>query len=243
MDDKKGQFVDVGDFDEGSVVLNVAPKSAEQYLKQVMVSRARCPSVVSIQTPPRQASTPARDSNSNVEQGDDKAPKRQWQIAKNCDFSLKRARIDTMPREKIALKIKWPNIGEETLWEELMLRKCHPSAVQYLPLFPNHVATPPALPIVLSLSPTYVNTLIPYFVEWAEAESLTRPIREWLYALLLVVEKPLLHDVCAAIRLLAKLCRRTRRDINAFRQDEILEFSLFIVIVGDYFEQKDLADK
>ncbi|EPB79576.1 flavocytochrome c [Ancylostoma ceylanicum] len=90
--------------------------------------------------------------------------------------------------------------------------------------------------------PNMVETLIQYAVEWAECDGFSRALREWLFALLLMVHKPLMPDVCAAMRGLANLCRNLRSSMDMERKDEIRELSWFICIVGEYFGQTDLAD-
>ncbi|PIO59344.1 hypothetical protein TELCIR_19194, partial [Teladorsagia circumcincta] len=87
-----------------------------------------------------------------------------------------------------------------------------------------------------------VNAVLPYAVEWAECGEFTRALREWIFAFLLIVQKPLMPDVCAAIRGLANLCRSSRNSVDIERKDEIRELSWFITIVSEYFGQTDLAD-
>lgn len=52
-----------------------------------------------------------------------------------------------------------------------------------------------------------LSQLIEYLVEWSVDEGLNRPIREWIYALLLVIDLPLVQDVISALRTLAKQCK------------------------------------
>lgn len=63
---------------------------------------------------------------------------------------------------------------------------------------------------------------------------------------MLVLQKPLTHDVCSSIRQLAKHSRILRNTLNEETQSGSTmyeEFSLFIAIVGVYFEQLDIADQ
>ncbi|VDM62270.1 unnamed protein product, partial [Angiostrongylus costaricensis] len=117
-------------------------------------------------------------------------------------------------------------------WEELLLRQCHRKCVQFAPSFPSHRGTPPAVPIVLSLPSKKVNGLIPYVVEWAECDGFNRELREWIFALLLIVEKPLLPDVCAALRGLANLCKTLRNSLDIER---LAEFSVQLIHLLVFF--------
>lgn len=63
---------------------------------------------------------------------------------------------------------------------------------------------------------------------------------------MLVLQKPLTHNVCSAIRQLAKHSRVLRNTLDEKTQSDSTmheEFSLFIAIVGVYFEQLDIADQ
>lgn len=79
-------------------------------------------------------------------------------------------------------------------------------------------------------------------------EGYSKQLFLWLYSVLLVVQKPLLHDVCASLRSFAKQCRLIRAmltdDGSAAERGAPTtnEFSLFVALVSIYFEQKDLAD-
>ncbi|WKY00821.1 hypothetical protein Q1695_015110 [Nippostrongylus brasiliensis] len=238
----RGQFIDIGDFDVDAVDLDSAPQSAEHYLQQVIADRIRGPSCVSVAQDLVSLSTPETDvaaTTATVER-DPRAPSREWCQAKVAEFSTMRSRMESISR-KNALRLQWPHLSDAERWEEVLLRRCHPKCEHFMPHFPHHQGTPPAVPVVLSISSTMVNTLISYAVEWAEDE-FTRALREWLFALLLIIEKPLLPDVCAALRALASTCRRLRSRTDMKSTEEIHELSWFIVVVGEYFGQTDLAD-
>ncbi|KJH53120.1 flavocytochrome c [Dictyocaulus viviparus] len=208
----------------------------------VIVDRFRSPSCVSINKPDVSTTTTVKDfALRNIAERDSRAPPREWCQAKVAEFSLQRLRMEKATRN-VALKLPWPNMTNAEEWEELLLRRCHPKCVHFLPSFPNHRGTPPATPVVFGISFSMVNILIPYAVEWAECDEFSRALREWLFALLLIVQKPLLPDVCAAIRGLANLCRKLRSSLDIERKDEIRELSWFIAIVGEYFGQTDLSD-
>ncbi|CAG9531226.1 unnamed protein product [Cercopithifilaria johnstoni] len=74
----------------------------------------------------------------------------------------------------------------------------------------------------------------------------TRPLFEWIHALMLVLQKSLTHNVCSSIRHLAKHSRVLRNTLNEETQSGSTmheEFSLFIAVVGVYFEQLDITDQ
>lgn len=237
-----GPFINVGEFDIDGVDLNTPPLSAEHYLQQVIADRVRTPSCISMNQPLVSASALKTDTTSTrAAVRDPRAPPREWCRAKVAEFSLQRSKMERASRSQ-ALKLRWPSVSDAEKWEELLLRQCHRKCVQFAPAFPNHRGTPPALPIVLSLPSKKVNGLIPYVIEWAECDGFNRELREWIFALLLIVEKPLLPDVCAALRGLANLCKALRNSLDIERENEIRELSWFVAIVGDYFGQTDLSD-
>lgn len=69
-----------------------------------------------------------------------------------------------------------------------------------------------------------------------------RPRLEWLYALLLVVKKPLLQDVIASLRHFTRECQKRRAKLQEDEAAKIRELSLFVAIISVYFGQKDLGD-
>lgn len=239
----RGQFIEIGAFDIDAVNLETAPQSAEHYLQQVIVDRIRGPSCVSIVQPQalNRGSEAETTTVRSATERNTRAPPRDWCKAKAEEFSKMRSRMESAPWNK-ALRLNWPHMSDAEHWEDLLLRRCHPKCTHLLPMFPHHKGTPPAVPVVLSISSATVSALIPFVVEWAECDEFSRPLREWIFSLLLIVQKPLLPDVCAAIRGLANLCRTLRSSLDPEKKDEIMELSWFIAIVGEYFGQTDLAD-
>ncbi|CAI4227998.1 unnamed protein product [Auanema sp. JU1783] len=236
----RGQFIEIGNFDETSVDCSIAPQSAEQYLQQVMVSRNKCPQVVRVNVDVEKQNDPVPERKKTPD--DSKRQNYEWQKSKADDFSIKRAQYWEMKPTVKKLQMKYPSPDSEEKWRDLILEKCHPALSSKLSQFPNHICTPPALSLICGLNSPQVNALISYIVEWANTESLTRPLREWLFALMIAVELPLLHDVVASLRDLAKMCKALRAEIDSEKLDEISEISYFVAIVGVFFEQKDLID-
>ncbi|CAH2176099.1 Gem-associated protein 2 [Caenorhabditis elegans] len=132
------------------------------------------------------------------------------------------------------MRIDRLNSPEEEEWHEILLEKCLPEFQDIAGNFLNHTGTPPALRML--------SQLIEYLVDWSIEEGLNRPIREWIYSLLAVIDLPLVQDVVSALRRLVKECRSLRSELSIDRKSEANEFSLFITIITIFFGQKDLAD-
>ncbi|CAI5445166.1 unnamed protein product [Caenorhabditis angaria] len=231
---------------------NVA-MSAGEYLKQVRETRKYCEDVVRIdgrnlkikQNGKKWEGTKGLNlKEENVECQTSLVPSKEWQEAKSHDFASKRDQLEEFRKTgKIrAIQLKLPRMSEEEEWHQFLLEKCAPKAESLKSKFENHVGTPPALSVVFGFAPRTVNELITYLVEWSESEGLTRPIREWIFALILVVQLPLLPDVISSLRDLVKICKKVRSTLSADRIDESNEFSMFIAVVSLFFNQKDLTD-
>jgi len=66
---------------------------------------------------------------------------------------------------------------------------------------------------------------------------------EWIYALLLAIKKPILHDVCSSLREMARYFRQLRSQLGEEDMETVYQYSLFIALVSIYFGQRDLADE
>ncbi|VIO92012.1 survival of motor neuron protein-interacting protein 1, putative [Brugia malayi] len=227
---------DVGDFDERDVSLTETPRDPSHYLQQVSVSRARCPEVVTAKTIPQKIASSAisEDLLFSCE------PPSKWSIAMSNKFSMQRSLVDAQKwRWRKTITFKWPSLKDPEEWRVFCLEErinSFPIKVNDIPRFAHHRGNPPTLQLVFSLSEQQV------FLE----EGYTRPLFEWIYALMLVLQKPLTHNVCSAIRQLAKHSRVLRNTLDEKTQSGSTmheEFSLFIAVVGVYFEQLDIADQ
>jgi len=140
---------------------------------------------------------------------------------------------------KQRLRIKWPAPDNANGWKCLCLSNCLTEVSPSL----DHPGTPPSLSLLLSMSERQVNQLFEYLIECFLEEGYCKALCQWLYAVLAVLQKPLLPDLCSAMRDLAKQCRQLRSTLCPDSQKEMIsELSLFIVIASVYFEQKDLSD-
>ncbi|VDK87092.1 unnamed protein product [Onchocerca ochengi] len=229
---------DVGNFDDRDVSLNETPRDPTHYLQQVSVSRARCPEVVTA------TKIPVFEVGSSALPKDlffTTDPPSEQSIAMSKRFSMQRAfvRNQRSKWKEEAITFKWPSLRNPDAWRIFCLeerKNPFPIKPKDIPRFAHHRGNPPTLRLLFNLSQSQT------FLE----EGYTRPLFEWIYALMLVLQKPLWHDVCSSIRQLAKHSRILRNTLdekmpNSSKMHE--EFSLFIAIVGVYFEQLDLADQ
>ncbi|EJW79279.1 hypothetical protein WUBG_09813 [Wuchereria bancrofti] len=239
---------DVGDFDERDVSLTETPRDPSHYLQQVSVSRARCPEVVTAKTIPQKIASSAisEDLLFSCE------PPSEWSVAMSNKFSMQRSLVDAEKwRWRKTITFKWPSLKDPEEWRVFCLEErinSFPMKANDVPRFAHHRGNPPTLQLVFSLSEQQVNILIQYLIDVQVflEEGYTRPLFEWIYALMLVLQKPLTHNVCSAIRQLAKHSRVLRNTLDEKTQSGSTmreEFSLFIAIVGVYFEQLDIADQ
>uniref|UniRef100_A0A0R3RQN9 Gem-associated protein 2 n=1 Tax=Elaeophora elaphi TaxID=1147741 RepID=A0A0R3RQN9_9BILA len=236
---------DVGDFDERDISLTETPRDPSHYLQQVSVSRARCPEVVSAKTIPMKASSAiSTDLLFSCE------PPSEWSVAMSDKFSMQRSLVNAQKwRWRKTTTFKWPSLKDPDEWRLFCLEERNnsfPMKASDISRFVHHRGNPPTLQLVFSLSEQQVNVVIQYLIDVFLEEGYTRPLFEWIYALMLVLQKPLPHNVCSSIRQLAKHSRVLRSTLDEQTQNGSTireEFSLFIAIVGVYFEQLDIADQ
>ncbi|KAI1717956.1 survival motor neuron (SMN) interacting protein 1 (SIP1) domain-containing protein [Ditylenchus destructor] len=108
--------------------------------------------------------------------------------------------------------------------------------------FAHHTGTPPTVTLVKSFSDVQVNSLIPCVVEYVIERGYSKAYFEWIFSLMLVVKKPLLHDVISSLRDFARKCRIWRSGLEEDQKELIYECSAMIAIISIYFNQKDLGD-
>ncbi|KAL4003299.1 Survival motor neuron (SMN) interacting protein 1 (SIP1) family protein [Acanthocheilonema viteae] len=237
---------DVGNFDERDISLTETPRDPSHYLQQVTLSRARCPEVVAAKTIPLKIATSAiaEDLLFSCE------PPSEWSVAMSDKFSIQRSRISAQKWHwRKTITFKWPSLKDPDQWRIFCLEERNssfPMKAGDVSLFAHHRGNPPTLGLVFSLSEQQVNIVIQYLIDVFLEEGYTRALFEWIYALMLVLQKPLTHDVCSSIRQLAKHSRVLRNTLNEETQSGSTiydEFSLFIAVVGVYFEQLDIADQ
>lgn len=269
MDDDEGEeqnqrlFYNVGRFDRRKVDLNKPPMTVEEYLKQVIVGREREPAIAfapnyeQIMQNPK-ASAPSTSNqyiqlylNTNGLNTDKKVasrfgPDRDWSMAKSNEFSKNRSMLEAQKAPPLFMKgLKFPAAADSMSWCQV----CFERRLEGFEIpqeleenFAHHAGTPPTTKLIKSLNDNQVNHLILHQTEYIIDRGYTRASFEWMYALLLVVKKPLLQEVCAALRKFCRKCREWRAEMNEDELDQIHELSWFIAIISIYFAQRDLAD-
>ncbi|UMM21206.1 hypothetical protein L5515_002989 [Caenorhabditis briggsae] len=229
--------------------------SAAAYFRQVKAERRQTADVVRIQNSQQNAPESTKKKQQQwLEsvgfQKEDGAKNETSSLVPSVEWRAEKCRqfgdFREILAEKIAktqpMKIKQLAAPSDDEWHEILLEKCLPEFQETCGNFKNHTGTPPSVLMVLAIPKRHLSQLIENLVEWSSEEGLSRPIREWIYALLLVIDLPLVQDVIAALRTLAKDCRKLRSRLPADRKAEANEYSMFIAIIGTFFGQKDLAD-
>ncbi|CAH2176098.1 Gem-associated protein 2 [Caenorhabditis elegans] len=234
------------DFEADDVDMTSPAMSAAQYLRQMQAERRGTKNVVRIaQKSPDSTSPEAKKQKQwlesvgyqevkKIETPSPLIPSEEWRQEKCRKFEETRAKMALKIEKFSPMRIDRLNSPEEEEWHEILLEKCLPEFQDIAGNFLNHTGTPPALRML--------SQLIEYLVDWSIEEGLNRPIREWIYSLLAVIDLPLVQDVVSALRRLVKECRSLRSELSIDRKSEANEFSLFITIITIFFGQKDLAD-
>uniref|UniRef100_A0A914D8T5 Gem-associated protein 2 n=1 Tax=Acrobeloides nanus TaxID=290746 RepID=A0A914D8T5_9BILA len=245
---EQGVFFEVGDFDRSKVNLDKTATSAEEFLKQMIVGREQCPEVIKANLDPQKLKPPSNQIPLDPSRGlvCPLAPGKEWANHMSNDFSMKRSLLEGR-RNKIS-KIKGLDLPQPecaSKWRQIVLEQRLP-AVEIPPeleaSFAHHKGTPPTLRLIISLTDVQVNSLIQNLIEHFVENGYSRPLFEWIHSLLLVVNKPLLQDVCSSLRAMSRQCRILRSTLGPNDMVLIREFTLFIALVSIYFGQKDLAD-
>ncbi|GBN42692.1 Gem-associated protein 2 [Araneus ventricosus] len=101
---------------------------------------------------------------------------------------------------------------------------------------------PPLLSVMLYMNQSRVAKLLSYHIDWLEEIGFCHPQGEWLYALLVALEKPLDPDTCALLRSLSRQCSKLRNELSTSDHEFVRPLNLFLSIVAHYFDQKDMSD-
>uniref|UniRef100_A0A1I7UWZ6 Gem-associated protein 2 n=1 Tax=Caenorhabditis tropicalis TaxID=1561998 RepID=A0A1I7UWZ6_9PELO len=235
---------------EGSMAM-----SAAAYFRQMKAERRATANVVRIKDQQKRSASPEAkkkkkqwlesvgyQKEDGIETPSTMIPSEEWRLEKCRQFGEFRTKTAQKIEKTPPMKIPELKSNDEDQWHEILLEKCLEQFQNVLENFPNHTGTPPAWQMVFAIPKKHLSQLIEYLIEWSSEEGLTRPIREWIFALLLVIDLPLVQDVVSALRTLLKNCRKLRSQLSPDRQSEADEYSLFIAIIGNFFGQKDLAD-
>ncbi|GFS54511.1 gem-associated protein 2 [Nephila pilipes] len=101
---------------------------------------------------------------------------------------------------------------------------------------------PPLLSVMLYLSQRKIIKLLSYHINWLEGLGFSHTQGEWLYALLVALEKPLEPDTCSLLRNLSRICSQLRCNINSSDHEFVKPLNLILSIISEYFDQIDMSD-
>ncbi|KAI6203099.1 hypothetical protein M3Y94_00517300 [Aphelenchoides besseyi] len=244
-------IIDVGNFDHSSVDLNKPAGTVEEYIKQVIVSRERCEEIAVATNIDRSqfkkpiSLVPVDDSTSA---SCSFTPPLSWSQAKVDNFTVMRTMFEQQREAftKPSSSIKLPSVYDSDGWIKFCLKDRAQALViseSSASSFEHHTGTPPALPLILSLSDNTVNNVVMHLINHFVEMGYNRPLAEWIFSLFLAIKKPLLHDVCSSFRQLARTCRVARSKLDESQISLIREYTFFIAVISLYFGQKDLSDR
>jgi hypothetical protein len=87
-----------------------------------------------------------------------------------------------------------------------------------------------------------VLQVLDVFIDRLEEEEMDRAHALWLFALLVLVEKPLLPDTAASLNSLLNTCLRLRNDLMTKGDESVTllkaPLNILIIVTAKYFEQR-----
>jgi len=105
---------------------------------------------------------------------------------------------------------------------------------------------PPLLRVILRLTTHQISGLFDTLALIIEKNNCLLPrCGEWIFSLLAAQAKPMEPSTASRIRNICRTCRKRRYDLVRtpnFSQSELTMLNLVIVIIGHFFDQKDLQD-
>ncbi|GFY50205.1 gem-associated protein 2 [Trichonephila inaurata madagascariensis] len=103
-------------------------------------------------------------------------------------------------------------------------------------------SNPPLLSVILYMNQKKITKLLSYHIDWLEELGFSHCQGEWLYALLVGLEKPLDPDTCAMLRILSRSCSKLRNELTSADHEYLKPLNLILSIISEYFDQKDMSD-
>ncbi|VDP47532.1 unnamed protein product [Soboliphyme baturini] len=104
------------------------------------------------------------------------------------------------------------------------------------------ISTPPLISIVIRLTERSVYRALEYLITEFIDSGYEYERAHWMFALMCCIGVPLQHSTCAALRELARSCRKLRRTCECADCEIARACSVFICLSARYFGQLDLAD-
>jgi len=105
---------------------------------------------------------------------------------------------------------------------------------------------PPLMRIILRLTTHQLTALFDLLsIVIDKNKILSSKCAEWLFSLLAAQSKPIEPSAASRIRNVCRSCRKRRFEMinsGSMNETELKSLNLFILIISDYFDQKDLAD-
>ncbi|KAF3428750.1 hypothetical protein E2986_01947 [Frieseomelitta varia] len=231
----------VGEIEE-DINLSLPPTSGEEYIKRVMIETQNCADIVVADIDRKHFKKPTIDIeplSGCVEAPPKLGPTLDWQLYQVSDFSNIRLYISQLKNEIQTSKRQWrppeidmPSIDDEKGW----IKFCSGNETEGTRVLPT-------LDVIFSLNQPMIEQILEYLVEYIERlEKIQYELGQWLYALLVVLEMPLIPETCSCLRSLARTCSVMRAKSTKLEVHEIGALNLFICLVARYFRQLDLAD-
>ncbi|XP_077985340.1 gem-associated protein 2-like [Glandiceps talaboti] len=254
------QALEVPSEDDCEVDVECAPTSGLEYLKRVRQEAQKCAHVVvadinidhftSRQTVRVSAASGVQEAPSGL------APSLEWQRYQTALFSdlrQKLTRLQAMYKDKEKTKTTLPSLYSEEEWCKFCFgsdfnstrykRRTDNTAMKRRDSLDEViVGTPPLLSIITSLDQSTVCQLLEYHTKWLNIMGFTTEQGRWLYALLACLEKPVLADIIAWLRTLARHCSSVRSTIEEENDSRLTQLNLLVCIVARYFDQSDMTD-
>ncbi|TKR78178.1 hypothetical protein L596_019030 [Steinernema carpocapsae] len=251
MADGDKRFVDLGQgWDINSVDVDAVPTNAMEYLKQVIVGRRRAPAVVAVKLEPSEIRPPTKviTEQEPCVFNCEFLPSKGWRNSRLEMFKKYHKQVENL-KEKSAeapTSFDWPVMGKSEAWKEILFSK--PTAGVVVredgeAKYPSHKGTPPLVSILRQMHVGQVNYLIEVLEECYLKDGYSRALFEWLFAALLFSSKPLHGETCNSLRQIAKQIRVVRSTLGESDKGMIHELTYMLVIIAEYFNQKDLMDR
>lgn len=101
----------------------------------------------------------------------------------------------------------------------------------------------PLLSTLFELPQEEVQRVIEYHIKWIREFGFGHQNGLWIYALLVLLEKPITSEVCSVLRQLSRVCSEIRDKIKNPSSKRLIPLNLIICIIGRYFSQLDMVDE
>uniref|UniRef100_A0AC35UF56 Gem-associated protein 2 n=1 Tax=Rhabditophanes sp. KR3021 TaxID=114890 RepID=A0AC35UF56_9BILA len=240
-------FIALSKFDRESINIDKPAKSAEEYLKQGVLIRENAARVVRADY----KSVPTQVQFQNIEQLKnnlakcDFIPSAKWIELQIRLFLSQRVKfLEDMDSTAASMsKITFPQKPED--WVDFCLfnrhRDFHFDEDEITKTFLGY---PPIPKLIASMTVSTMSkclfSLVDYFIE---TESPPESLFPWFYSLFLSLPLPLHMNTADTIRKLSKECHKRRSQLAATDYPLLIkQYTLIIGIVGNCYNQKDLAD-